>query len=64
MITLKDLLSDQNTMMSFDGKHWEPIVFIPHRWRDRLYDAIAVLKGEAGAVRNTMPIDLTGGKDE
>jgi len=64
MIILKDLLSDQNNMMSVDGEHWEPIVPISPWWRCRLYDAIAVLKGEAGAVRNTRRTDITGGKDE
>ena len=60
MMTVKDLMSDSKNQMSVDGEHWEPIVFIPYWWRNRVSDAIAVLKGEAGAIRNTRRADLKG----
>ncbi len=59
-MTVKDLMSDHNNLTSVDGEHWEPIVFIPYWWRIRVSDAIAVLKGEAAAIRNTRRSDLKG----
>lgn len=59
MITVKHLLTS-NVSTSPDGKHWEPALpdgeFI--WWRVRLQDAIAVLRGEAIAIRQTTKADL------
>lgn len=59
MINVKDLIENRSGItISLDGEHWEPIVPIPTWWRGRLFDAIEVFRGKAGAVRNTSRSDL------
>jgi hypothetical protein len=59
MITVKEFLEpNPNILQSPDGRHWEPIVPISPWWRSRLADAVAVFRGEAGAIRNTRKSDL------
>jgi hypothetical protein len=57
MLTVKQLLENP-CQASPDGKHWEPCVPQYIWWRIRLRDAIAVLKGEAIAIRQTTKQDL------
>ena len=57
MTTVRDLLT--NTVQSSpDGEHWEPALPSYLWWRIRLRDALAVLKGEAVAIRQTTKADL------
>jgi hypothetical protein len=57
MITVKDLIQG-DVKKSPDGEHWEPAVPQYIWWRTRLRDAVAVLKGEAVAIRQTTKADL------
>jgi hypothetical protein len=56
MITVKDLMQNQCSS-SPDGIHWEPALPEPNYFWWRLYDAWAVLKGEAVAIRQTTKSD-------
>lgn len=62
MITVKELLMiDSST--SPDGKHWEPLLYTQNtHWRSRVHDAVAVLKGDAIAVRQTIKEDIAKAK--
>lgn len=57
MISFKKLVHS-DTYVSVDGKYWEPAITPPYRFRWRLRDAIAVLRGHAIAVRQTEKGDL------
>ena len=57
MLTVKDFL-ESGCQSSPDGKHWEPALPEYAWWRIRLRDALAVLRGDAVAIRQTTKDDL------
>ena len=63
MLTVRDLIQC-DTQSSPDGIHWEPSLPTVLWWRIRLKDAIAVLRGDAVAVRQTTKADLATGQEE
>ena len=58
MMNIKTLIQTSVTT-SPDGNYWEPALPMPSfRWRNRVKDAWAVLRGEASAIRQTTKKDL------
>lgn len=56
-MTVKDFLKS-GCQSSPDGKHWEPALPDYVWWRIRVTDALAVLRGDAVAIRQTTKDDL------
>lgn len=64
MITVRELLMN-DCSTSPDGEHWEPLLYTQsNHWRSRIHDAVAVLKGDAIAVRQTIKEDIAKTKEE